>query len=188
MSDNPGPRIFVADLVEEHYEELAFLIGERQAALRSSLYNLADLHHLDERIAAQIAALLVGPEQAGAAGEKLLKDKDPAFAAAAAMVLLRLSDPHATAAAIAAFERAADEETLSALCVAFERSPLDNCVEAMRKFVADAGGNPRLAAAAAAILGTHGLRDSHAALLKTLSSDENPFVRAAAWRAFTITS
>src|SRR3954463_4173147 len=84
------PKRFMADLLEEHYEELDFLWGQRRAALRSSAYTWRELHQLEERIEAHVEGLLVaGEDLPEYLADKLGGDEADAVSAAA-YPLLRL--------------------------------------------------------------------------------------------------
>jgi uncharacterized protein (TIGR02270 family) len=78
-----------APCLEEHYEELEFLWGQRRAALRSAAYSSAELARLEARVEAQVQGLLA----AGEALPRFLRPKllapRPNLAFAAAYPLLR---------------------------------------------------------------------------------------------------
>ncbi|MDE2454674.1 MAG: hypothetical protein KGL43_13865, partial [Burkholderiales bacterium] len=88
----PAPRAHhIPELLEIHADELAYLWGQRRAALADPRYTLRSFCELNERIEAHAAGLLTVPSALPALlGRRLLAaaDRDEAFAAA--HVLLRL--------------------------------------------------------------------------------------------------
>ncbi len=85
--------------LEDHYEELEFLWGQRQTALRSPAYTSADLAHLEARIEGQVQGLLAGGEPALSFLRARLTADHANRAFAAAYPLLR-SDKKAESAAV----------------------------------------------------------------------------------------
>ena len=61
MTDTPMK--FLPDLVEEHFEELAFLWGQRRGALRSPRFMPRDLDRLEKRIEAHLQGLLIAGDE-----------------------------------------------------------------------------------------------------------------------------
>src|SRR5919199_6468901 len=84
---------FIPDLVEEHFDELQFLWGQRRRALRSSAYRARELAILEERLEARAEAMLVVGERLLDIVEAALTDGDDLASFAAAFVLLRLGQP-----------------------------------------------------------------------------------------------
>jgi hypothetical protein len=53
---------FIPDILEEHYEELQYLWGHRQVALRSPRHVLRHLTEFEERMEAHVQGLLIAVE------------------------------------------------------------------------------------------------------------------------------
>ena len=80
---------FIADILEEHLDELAVLWGQRTIALRSPLYSRQAFDHLEERIEAHVDGLLTGGDNALPMLKGHLLAEESALAFAAAYPLLR---------------------------------------------------------------------------------------------------
>ena len=91
----PAPRLhYIPELLEIHADELAYLWGQRRAAIFDARYTLPGFLELNERVEAHLAGLLAVPGALpGLLGKRLTaaQDRDEAFAAAAG--LLRLPHP-----------------------------------------------------------------------------------------------
>src|SRR6266704_5667510 len=94
------------DLLEEHFEELQFLWGQRRSALRSPLYTARELLDQEERIEAHVQGLLVAGDQLIPLVEEGLASDDPLLVFASTYVLLRLNTEAAIRRAGAAFAAA----------------------------------------------------------------------------------
>src|SRR5687767_4431381 len=97
---------YIPDIVEEHFEELQFLWGQRRNALRSATARQRDLRSLEERIEGHATGMLV-------IGDRLIEFAEPALAAdgempafAVTFALLRLGTPAALQQVVQAFETA----------------------------------------------------------------------------------
>ena len=75
------------DILEEHLEELAFLWGQRQAALRHPEHTLRSFSGLEERIEAHLHGLLAVGDQANPLLEEKLTCDDELVVFAAEGVL-----------------------------------------------------------------------------------------------------
>lgn len=184
MPDSRGPRIFLADLLPEHFDELVFLIGERQQALRSPDYTRADLRHVEGRAAAHLDGLLIGGERARLLVGDAMGEEDTAKVQAAASVLLQSRDPAAARAVLAALEGAEKEPQAAGLRAALCKGPVDLVLDSLRAWFDS--GPPKLAVAAAEVLAFHGKLDRRAQRLTKLLGDGDPLVCRAAWRVAAI--
>jgi len=177
MSDAPLP--FLPDVAEEHFDELAFLWGQRRAALRSPKYRQRELILLEQRIEAHLQGLLVPGERLpefvrpGLDGD----DGDEAFAAAYALLRSRL--PGASETVWSAFESAPSGRAFG-LADALAFGPADALISKVEAVVASA--EPALSVAAAIALALRRrLRPDPRARERWLGSGE-PAIRRAAWR------
>ncbi|MGH2708464.1 MAG: hypothetical protein ACRDJK_09250, partial [Actinomycetota bacterium] len=94
---------FIPDILEEHFEELAFLWRQRDNALHSPAYTMREFSALEERIEAHVQGLLViGDQVIPFLAEGLSSDDSPA-AFAAAYPLLRLRSEAAASRVLEAF-------------------------------------------------------------------------------------
>ena len=178
MMAGPKTRVII-DILEEHYEELAFLWAQRQNALRSPEYTSRELADLEERIEARVQGLLIGGEAIVPLVEEGLAEDDPAVAFAAAYALLRLDSQLArekVSNAFVAAQGGALEGIRQALC----HGLIDELKEWLDGQLADAA--PPIAVAAAEALAFHEMLDSEDARLDKLLADTDGLVRAAAWR------
>lgn len=170
--------MILVDILEEHLEEAEFLWQQREAALVSRDYDLADLAELEERFLAHLDGLGVGGKEAW----KLLLPK-----------LAEGEEGETLAAALVAFE-SGDRERIDAVLDAFSAAEGDlppGLVEALRH-TAFPGANPFLesqlesgsAAARAAAAEALGFRRAPVApaRITALLGDDDPRVVAAAVR------
>jgi len=169
----------IDDLLEVHFEELAFLWERRIEAICSPIYTLRAFRELDERIDAHTSGLLVGGKTGLPLLEQGLADKDPSNVFAAAYALLRLGDAEAANTVIDRFMEA-EGDTLAGLRRALAHAPLNGTAEALQD--AAAGAPPVRAVAACEILAFHGQLEVGSPRLKELIQDKSPSIRAAAWR------
>src|SRR5256885_16615339 len=93
----PAPATYIPDILEEHVEELAFLWGQRQSAMRDPSYTIRELTHLEERITAHLQGVLAVGEVALPLLEDTLAAEDPHMVFAAAYALLHAKNETATA-------------------------------------------------------------------------------------------
>jgi hypothetical protein len=102
-----GPKVqMMQDILEEHFEELQFLWGQRQAAFESPAYTLRDLLELEERIEAHVQGLLGGGEQMITFVERSLSEDESLLVFAASYMLLRLNSQTAAQQVMNAFLQA----------------------------------------------------------------------------------
>lgn len=166
-------------LLEIHADELAYLWGQRRAALASPRYTLREFLELNERIEAHTQGLLAVP---AALPELLMPrlaegDRDGVFAAAYA--LLRSADGEIGARLVQVFAAAAGPR-LAGLRDAFAVAPARGGLGAMRELLA-APAAP-VAVAAAVVLANHGALAADDGHLAALLTDAAPEVCRTAWQ------
>jgi uncharacterized protein (TIGR02270 family) len=172
---------YIEELLEIHFEDLAFLGGQRRDALHSRRHTLREVAEIGERIEAHVQGLLVPPAAAVTARlapQLASRDRDEAFAAGYA--LLRRADPQITRNVVAAFAHASDT-TLAGLRDAFSLAPLTLFAGEMQAALDRA--RPLTAAAAAVVLANHRVLHGQAPRLAELVEHEDPEVCGWAWRA-----
>lgn len=173
---------YIAELLQTHAEELAFLWGQRKQALHSPELTQRDYAGLCERVEAHVQGLLCAPAAdlldflAPALGEA--SDSDTCFAAAYA--LLRTQDATAVQAVFKSLT-AAQGHVLTGLLEALATAPATPALQALQA-VLDTGSPPH-AAAAAAVLASHRLLHPQSPRLHQLLADANPEVACWSWRA-----
>lgn len=173
-------RRYIADLLQVHLLDLAFVGRQRREALTSRRHTLREFGELGERLEAHLQGLLVAPVPALA---ELLQpqlaapDRDDAFAAA--FGLLRTADVASTHAVVDEFSRARGD-TLAGLRDALSVAPPALFVEEMHSALDHAKSST--AVAAAVVLANHRLMDAANPRLEALLGDEDPGVAALAWR------
>lgn len=177
MSD--APLKFLPDLVEEHFEELAFLWRQRRGALRSPRFLPRELDRLEERIEAHVAGLLVAGDELVEFVRPGLEGEDADEAFAAGFSLLRSRSPRAADRVWEAFESAAGPRA-DGLSEAFAHGPSDVVLSRLQ----DAAGSAPAArsAAAAEALALRGRLQPGGRALEAWLSSETPAVRRKAWR------
>lgn len=174
-----APLKFLPDLVEEHFQELAFLWGQRRGALRSPRFLPRDLDRLEKRIEAHLQGLLIAGDELGEFVRPGLEGDAADEAFAAGFSLLRSRIPGAAEMAWEAFASATGGRA-DGLAEAFAHGPADALLPRLEDAAKSAP--PALAAAAAEALALRGrLRLDGRALEAWLASEETP-VRGKAWR------
>ncbi|MGE0529420.1 MAG: hypothetical protein AB7P49_20380, partial [Bdellovibrionales bacterium] len=176
-----GPKIRVMpDILEEHFEELDFLWGQRRAGLRSpDFYNYRSFLELEGRIEAHVQGLLLGKDQTVALVEPGLAVEDGQVAFAAAYTLLRLNRVELAEKVFEAWQQAegnAFQGIEEALC----QSPLENLQEKMQALIPSE--NRFLSSAAAEVLVFHSLLSPSQMPLLQYLNDGKPEVRRAGWQ------
>ena len=175
----------IADLLQVHLEDLAFLWGQRREALGSRKHTLREYGELNERIEAHLQGLLVAEPAAlvGWLQPRLAgSDRDEVFAAAHA--LLRLAEPAATHVVVVEFSRAAGP-ALAGLRDALSLAPEALFAAEMQSALDQA--KPITAVSAAVVLANHRLLDGQSPRLARLLEDIDPAVCELAWRAAMVT-
>ncbi|MCW5633126.1 MAG: hypothetical protein KIT17_07290 [Rubrivivax sp.] len=170
----------IAEMLERHAEDLAFLWGQRREALSSPEHTLREFGELNQRIEAHVQGLLVAPAEAlleRCAPALAATDRDEAFAAA--YPLLRAARPQTTRAVLAAFAQAAGP-ALAGLRDALSLAPPALFVADMQASLAQAP--PATAVAAAVVLANHRLLEAGSSRLASLVEGDDARVSRLAWR------
>ena len=175
----------IPDILEEHFEDLAFLWGQRQEALYSPDYTMPELRDLEERIEAHVQGLLVGGENTIGFVEDGLSQDEPLEVFAAAYTLLRLNIDSAARQVMDAFLQAEGPQ-LDGIREALCHGPIDIVMGLLHEAAASAPAP--IAAAAAEALAFHRKLDPAIPQLAEFSQDKNAKVRRAAWRLIMLVS
>jgi uncharacterized protein (TIGR02270 family) len=170
---------FIADILEEHLEELAILWRQRGAALRSSLYSRQAFDHLEERIEAHVDGLLTGADNALPLLKDQLLAEEAAVVFAAAYTLLRLARQTGAQLVVEALTDAQPAQ-LEGMGQALCHGPIDLVSAQLRKAL-EVGPSP-VAATAAEVLAFHLQAPVGTSWLEGLLADAQPEVRRVAWR------
>lgn len=174
----------IPELLEIHADELAYLWGQRRAAMFDPRYTLPRFVELNERIEAHVAGLLVVPSALPRLlGARLVEaaDRDDAFAAACG--LMRLENRALTERVFEVFDGAAGE-VLAGLRDALVVAPLAGLAPRLQA-VLDGGDEPHALAAAAA-LAARGMLAADAARLAALLMHDDAALAAFAWRVLAL--
>lgn len=178
----PAPRArHIPQLLDIHAEDLAFLWGQRRAALDSPEETLRSFAQLAERIEAHIQGLLIAP--AGDLARRLEAalaggDRDDVFAAAIACA--RCDDAATQHLVVTEFSRASANALLG-LRDALGQAPARRVADELRNALAHA--KPAVAAAAAVALANLKLLVPDAPGLGRLLLDDEAAVATQAWAA-----
>ncbi|CAN5420990.1 hypothetical protein BH11PSE9_BH11PSE9_04250 [soil metagenome] len=170
----------IPELLVIHADELAFLWGQRRAAVHDARYTLKAFVGLNDRVESHVQGLLAVPS---ALPELLMprvleaRERDEVFAAGHA--LLRLSEPAVTQRVVLAFAAASAEQLLG-LRDALGFAPLGNSAPDVHAMLA--GAPPPQALAAATVLAHHGRLEPDEPRLNALLMDDDPQVCEQAWR------
>jgi len=174
-----APLKFLPDLVEEHFEELAFLWGQRRGALASPRYFPRDLDRLEKRIEAHLQGLLIAGDELGEFVRPGLEGDDADEAFAAGFGLLRSRIPGAPDKVWEAFASARGPAA-DGLAEAFAHGPADTLLSRLEDEARSAPPDRSVAAAEALALRGR-LRPDSRAQERWLAAEE-PSVRRKAWR------
>jgi len=170
---------FIPDILEEHVEELGFLWGQRQAALRSPGYTMRRLGDLEERIAGHLEGVLAVGEPALPLLDETLAQDDPLAAFAAAFSLLHWDGDAARSRVLEVFSHAQGER-LGGLRDALCYAPLNQAVPQLEA-LSRSGAAPLAIAAGEALAFHDALQASREDLHRFLRHDD-AVVRGHAWR------
>lgn len=149
----PPKLAYIPELVEHHYEELQFLWGQRESALRSRQYTLPKFSALEQRIEAHVQGMLVAGVDLIHIVEEGLTSEDSSTSFAAAYSLLRLENETATLGVIQAFS-AAPSKQMYGLGQALSHAQLEQILPAI-PFLFFSSATATVAAAAD-VLACHG--------------------------------
>jgi len=172
---------FIPEVLQVHLDDLAFIAGQRRAALTSQRHTLREFGELSERLEAHVQGALIAPADAlldRLQSQLSAPDRDEAFAAAC--VLLRTTSVAAENAVIVEFSRARGA-ALAGLRDALSLAPAGRCMAELHSAFGQA--KPATAAAATVALANQRQLDRAAPRLATLLEDGDPAVCELAWRA-----
>ncbi|HYU10452.1 MAG TPA: hypothetical protein VEK77_13835 [Gemmatimonadales bacterium] len=178
------PWTYIPDLLEEHIEELGYLWGRRQTALRDPDYTLKDFLYIEERIAAHRDGVRAVGDLALPLLEETLKQDDPLTTFAAAYALLQFGSPSATQRVVDTF-RSAKDDRLASLEDALRHGPIDSGLTTVQLLCHNGGA--AVAVAAATALAFHSAYGSVANEITRFLRDEDPMVRRQGWRLVAYT-
>ncbi|UCC71422.1 MAG: hypothetical protein JSV86_13630 [Gemmatimonadota bacterium] len=170
---------FIPDILEEHLEELAFLWGQRQRALRDPDYTLRSFSDLEERIQAHLQGVLVVGDQSLPLLEEGLSSDDELVVFASALSLLHSRVPSSAAHVFDAF-RNAQGNKLVGLRQALSHGPIDH-LQAQIGPLPLSSALP-VAVAAAEALAFHSALRATAPEIERFVANEEPEVRMNGWR------
>jgi uncharacterized protein (TIGR02270 family) len=175
---------FIPDILEQHVEDLGFLWGQRQDALRSPDYTYAKFLELEDRIAAHLRGVLVVGERGLEWIERGLGSDDALEAFASGFSLLHLPNAALHERVLVAFETA-ERPRRDGLRHALRHCPAGDLARCER-LMKEAPGP--LAAAAAEVLVFQGRLELPADRLHAFVLADEAEVREAGWRlvAYTI--
>jgi uncharacterized protein (TIGR02270 family) len=175
----PATATYIADLLEEHLQELGFLWSRWRAALADPDYTIAGVAELEERIRAHLQGVQVPGERAWPRLRELLEAEDPDLAFAAAYALLHAPSPELAAPVLDAFG-GAEGEAFHALAAALTYGPVPR--PALERVRALLSARPAIRAVAAAeVLAFHGVLGLTGEQLRYFLEDEDAATRRAAW-------
>jgi uncharacterized protein (TIGR02270 family) len=169
----------IPDLAQEHFEEVCFFWDRLQMALYCPECSWKAYQELEGRFEAHVQCLLAVGDDLILSIKDGLVAEDRAISFAAGYALLRLKSPSAASVTMEAF-RQADGEQLEGIRQALCEGPIELVEEQLRKTVATAAAP--IAVAAMEALAYHSRLNLEAKRLEQFLSDDNPEVRAAAWR------
>jgi uncharacterized protein (TIGR02270 family) len=173
------PTRLTSGILEEHLEELAFLWGQRQFALRSPDYSFRDFADLEGRIQAHLAGLLVVGDESLPLLEEEISGDDALLAFASGFSLLHRRDASSKTAVLDAF-RNSQGQKLDGLRQALSHGPPDQVQSEVEGLYRSAAAPT--AVAAAEILAFHSSLRVAAPDVERFLHDEGPEVRRGGWR------
>jgi hypothetical protein len=180
----PRRQHHIPELLDIHADELAYLWGQRRAAMFDERHTLASFIELNERIEAHVAGLMTVPSALPSLLGKRLQaasDRDDAFAAACG--LLRLRNPDLSARVVQVFASAQGPQLLG-LRDALGTCSLSGAAPAVQAVLMQA--HPQRSVAAAAVLAQRGQLEPLDPHLSRLLLDADDDVATQAWRLLTL--
>lgn len=176
---NPTLRV-IPDILEEHFEELQFLWGQRRGILRSPQLTMRELVDLDERIEAHAEGLMVAGEQLLPFVQEHLVGDDSGAVFAAAYSLLRLGLENGVQKVLAVFQKA-EGPALAGLKEALCHAATPSVVASLGRLIGSAP--PAVAVSAAEVLAFQRKLDLKPADGDRFLKHEKAAVRQGAWRS-----
>jgi len=168
----------IVDILEEHFEMLAFLWSQRQDRLQSLSYTRPELAGLEERIEAHVQGLMSVGEPVVPALLEALTTGDSTWAFAAAYTLLRTDRPECARSVVDVFigSRNGQRDGIGqALC----HAPASSVLGSLRDAVEST--DPVVGLAALKVLAFQSRSDCRADLLGPFLRHQSPKVRREAW-------
>lgn len=152
----------------------------RRDAVRDPDYFGGDLSELDERIEANVDALVLERSRAEAIMAAGLSSGEFSAVFAASFVMLRIGDPVQVGEIFKALETAGNEATLDGLADSLIMGYSSRLEPFLKKLLNHQESN--VAAVAAEVLAFNGMLDSANPRIAELLLDDSPFVRRRSWR------
>ena len=166
------------DIIEEHFEELDFLLAQRESVIFAPDWTLEELAQLEERAEAHLDGLRVAELHAVDLARPALAGKECFAAMAAALLFCSLRDVDLEREVVRALEAPSGPGALIGLRLALRHSPIESVLDALRTLAESS--DLAVAASAIDVLTFHGVTTvGHARLL----GSEEPSDRALAWGA-----
>lgn len=172
---------WLPDLLTAHLEDLDFLWPQWVVARASPEYLFSELARLEERIEANVDALVLAGDEAEGLLEEGLGKTSTGTVLSAALVLLRGGDRATQDAVLARIATAAPASALAigeALGLLEARAPVDPSIAALLDT-----GTPAVVVAGARALLLRGRAVPDPERVRAHLGESDPAVRAAAWRA-----
>jgi uncharacterized protein (TIGR02270 family) len=174
------PRL-IAEIVDQHAEEAAFLWLLRDAAVSAPHYTLADLANLDQRVEAHLDGLrLAGEGGWETAIREARTHRQPGEVFAAALLALESGDSERVAGVVELAGVAASPPNARALSSALGWLAPDRAVAAIRPFLSAA--EPALKRIGLAAAALHRRNPGASVLVEACAADD-PYLKARALRA-----
>jgi uncharacterized protein (TIGR02270 family) len=170
--------LVIQPIIEEHFEELDFLLEQRESVLFAPDWNLGELAELEERAEAHLDGLRLAEGHAVDIARPALAGAEPFAASAATLVFMESGHPELEAEVIRALECAPGPECRDGIRIALRRSRIDSVRDALLDLAARPDAD--VAAAAADVLTFRGISVPD---LDGLVQAEEPATRALAHRA-----
>lgn len=170
---------WLQSILEEHFEEIQMLWELRRTAIRDPSYKSTDVGDMDERIAANVDALLINRDHSEEILLAGLDSGDPSAVFAACFVFLLGGDEKLIDRMVALLCIAEDEVIIKAIAEALTVSPLKANERMMRNLLTHS--RPEVASVAAEALAFHAKLDSTFTRLDDFLVDRSPDIRRRGW-------
>lgn len=178
MPPNPP---WLQSILEEHFEEIQMLWELRRESVRDPDYVGGDLGDLDERIEANVDALILDRSRSESLLIAGLATGEFSAVFAASFVLLRIGEPTQIGQVFKTLETADNEATLDGLADSLMMSYTSRLEPMLRQLTSDSK-KPSVVAVAAEVLAFHGKLELGNTRVAELLLDDSPFVRRRSWR------